>query len=846
MKPASLLAIGSPKDASKTQLVSSAYGPRLHPRTHCLRSCEAALWAIARSAGLLALLLLVNYTFLRIVHPNKVLISGELLIAIVVLCSLVGCVTMLLARAIQRRTARPKPTMPQHMPSVHSVTKRDRLLAESIRTNNVAGIQDAVARGVDLDERWFTGETPLIRAVESGHIEAVEALLRCRAEPSVRNARGHLALHEAAANIKLPPATRIHLVEMLTRAGADPNERDWGRPALHSAMDSVQLVRALLKNGASVDCRSRYQETAAPRAGDNFEDSETALHYALKIGTSEVIVAALLDAGADPLSQNSAGFTPWDYALIAQKNPASSEFHRDTDQVVRRERVKKRRKLATLAVDLMRPIVLAARFDLMMSYASSDGWAGFLRGRLERTGRRIWTPDLLKPRLPCYSAALDGHARNANAAAIFLSDEYLRSEGDDGLAQTLETLKSSFSNNPDKLMVIAPSIWPDSHPSLRGMSPYRVFRFDETNTDDLWRNLASLAQAEPCRIEDMFRDLRESRQAEDRIFMSYRSTSATQVRRIAEHLISCGKNPWFAEYEILLTDLRAFQEAINRGIAESGRVLCFTNHDYARSSYCRIEAHQVLEAFPRPPESVLDVQHPPDGNQLSQRIQALGNRAVAMVDTDLASAHAEICQYLSVEPFKLTEGGERRIYRLTACGRSFVVRASPEWTMTNCNRRIGWRRKVIAAFERTLNDGVSLLAEIAIGPWRMHISDLHRREAMPRLLGDLNKRGEVIYPRGLHLIQIETRENGSCQMTPHPAVTYMDPGGEGYDTRQVPVDQCTWCRRYFVRASPPHMPHETEISFLFALVGVPANDFPLFCRYAHLMDAFVSGLSFDN
>jgi ankyrin repeat protein len=103
---------------------------------------------------------------------------------------------------------------------------------------------------------------------------------------------------------QLPPLVRAaargesDVVEELLRGGAHPNESDdEGWTALHAAaaFDHAQIVSRLLQAGAAVD----------PRDGEGF----TPLMGAAKAGAT--VIAALLNAGADPMAQDpNTGWLP--------------------------------------------------------------------------------------------------------------------------------------------------------------------------------------------------------------------------------------------------------------------------------------------------------------------------------------------------------------------------------------------------------------------------------------------------------------------------------------------------------------------------------------------------------
>ncbi|WP_133480075.1 ankyrin repeat domain-containing protein, partial [Cognatilysobacter segetis] len=184
-----------------------------------------------------------------------------------------------------------------------------------------------IAKGVDLNAVQ-AGMTPLLAATRDswhGRPEAVMTLLSNGADPRQRDGEGNTALHfaarstdpgvaallrDAAAELEvvndegLSPlgmacaAGNWRVARFLLERGAKP-EPPGGQPALLAAAgsedDDPAGVQLLLKSRARVDARDRQ--------------GRSALHVAAFAGHME-IVAALLDAGADPALTDALGRTP--------------------------------------------------------------------------------------------------------------------------------------------------------------------------------------------------------------------------------------------------------------------------------------------------------------------------------------------------------------------------------------------------------------------------------------------------------------------------------------------------------------------------------------------------------
>lgn len=149
---------------------------------------------------------------------------------------------------------------------------------------------------IDIDEGEPMGWTPLMCAVEKGHLSVARILLSRGADVSVLNDYGFSALLLAIQH-GYPVIT-----EMLIKAGADvQTATPQGRAALHLAADFgyLAITEVLIKAGADIE--STTPQGCAP------------LHLAACEGHSEVI-RALIEAGANPDSRMPNGETPLFFA----------------------------------------------------------------------------------------------------------------------------------------------------------------------------------------------------------------------------------------------------------------------------------------------------------------------------------------------------------------------------------------------------------------------------------------------------------------------------------------------------------------------------------------------------
>ena len=149
-------------------------------------------------------------------------------------------------------------------------------------------LSEFLERGVDFDF------TPLHRAIVLGDSETAMSLLTGGADASAADDYGWNALHFAVSMGERP------IVMGILEARGDPDARtENGLTALHLAADPG-LVEALVAAGAEIDIRN--------------ECGRTPLHQAASYREASV-VAALLDAGADPALEDNEGNRPADLVV---------------------------------------------------------------------------------------------------------------------------------------------------------------------------------------------------------------------------------------------------------------------------------------------------------------------------------------------------------------------------------------------------------------------------------------------------------------------------------------------------------------------------------------------------
>jgi len=206
---------------------------------------------------------------------------------------------------------------------VESYDGRTALHYAAFRYTDVDAVRVLLDHGADPNARDRHGDTPLYVACKFNNVlRKIKALLRAGADVNCCE-RGKGALHVACTN------GSTATVELLLQYGADVDEPYKGTLQQTPLMEAVReeafdVARVLLARGADVDRQDAM--------------GLTALHYCGLIEATPqaiVFIRFLVDIGADPTVQNSAGDNSLEHAIryaagdvvIAILRSAVDEYH---------------------------------------------------------------------------------------------------------------------------------------------------------------------------------------------------------------------------------------------------------------------------------------------------------------------------------------------------------------------------------------------------------------------------------------------------------------------------------------------------------------------------------------
>ncbi|KAJ3445398.1 ankyrin repeat and socs box protein [Anaeramoeba flamelloides] len=105
---------------------------------------------------------------------------------------------------------------------------------------------------VNINGRNEMGETALMKASESGHLEVVRLLLKKGANLAIEDRNGETAFLKACRN------GHLEVVQELLRNGADANDKNYGDNTVLLASENgfYEIVEELVENGVELDCEN--------------------------------------------------------------------------------------------------------------------------------------------------------------------------------------------------------------------------------------------------------------------------------------------------------------------------------------------------------------------------------------------------------------------------------------------------------------------------------------------------------------------------------------------------------------------------------------------------------------
>jgi uncharacterized protein len=183
------------------------------------------------------------------------------------------------------------------VPLAHADAKLD--FFRAVRADNVSGVKDLIARGVDPNQRDETGQTGLLLAMREPSPRVIQALIESpKVNVEARNSKDESPLMMASLK------GEQELVQKLIARDADINKPGW-TPLHYAATNGhLTIMKLLLEKYAFIDAQS--------------PNGTTPLMMAAGYGSPEA-VKLLLDEGADTAMKIQQGMTALDFARRAER-----------------------------------------------------------------------------------------------------------------------------------------------------------------------------------------------------------------------------------------------------------------------------------------------------------------------------------------------------------------------------------------------------------------------------------------------------------------------------------------------------------------------------------------------
>ena len=138
----------------------------------------------------------------------------------------------------------------------------------SASQNNLEGMQEALAKGADINAVDELDCNALMFASMFGYVDIVKFLLANNVKPLTQDISGNTALLYAAQN------GFTEIVELLILAGANVNHKDdYDRNALHFAANYgyLDMVKLLVEKGIEIELKNKNDNTPLDLASMNME-----------------------------------------------------------------------------------------------------------------------------------------------------------------------------------------------------------------------------------------------------------------------------------------------------------------------------------------------------------------------------------------------------------------------------------------------------------------------------------------------------------------------------------------------------------------------------------------------
>ena len=179
--------------------------------------------------------------------------------------------------------------------------KRDAPLADAAKRGDKQAVQALLKKKADVNAPQSDGATALHWATYSGDAETTALLIRAGANVNTRNNYGVTPLALAAEQ------GNAGIIDQFMKAGADPNDpihfvNSAETPLMHAARaGSAEAVKLFILAGAKINARETW-------------NGQSALMWAAAEGHASV-VQALIDGGADLYARSNGGTTPFIFAV---------------------------------------------------------------------------------------------------------------------------------------------------------------------------------------------------------------------------------------------------------------------------------------------------------------------------------------------------------------------------------------------------------------------------------------------------------------------------------------------------------------------------------------------------